>query len=76
MADKDEKKKGVKKPKAIARFVRETVGELRKVSWPSRAEALNLTVIVVIVMVATSIFLYSVDIMAARILTLAIGISS
>lgn len=76
MADKDEKKKGVKKPNAIARFVRETVGELRKVSWPTRAEALNLTVIVVIVMVATSIFLYSVDILAARVLTLAIGISS
>ena len=75
MADKVEKKKSVKKPNAISRFVRETVGELRKVSWPSRAEAINMTIIVVIVMVATSIFLYSVDIMAARLLSLAIGIS-
>ena len=75
MADKVEKKKSVKKPNAISRFVRETVGELRKVSWPSRAEAINMTIIVVIVMVATSIFLYSVDIMAARLLALAIGIS-
>lgn len=76
MAEKVEKKKSVKKPNAISRFVRETVGELRKVSWPSRAEAINMTIIVVIVMVATSIFLYSVDIMAARLLALAIGISS
>ena len=76
MANKDEKKKGAKKPNAISRFVRETVGDLRKVSWPTRAEAINLTIIVVIVMVATSIFLYSVDILAARMLSLAVGISS
>ncbi|OGN72811.1 MAG: preprotein translocase subunit SecE [Chloroflexi bacterium GWB2_49_20] len=57
----------------MSRFVRETVGELRKVSWPTRAEAINLTIIVLIVMVATSIFLYTVDIMAARLLTLMVG---
>lgn len=73
MAEKVEKKKAAKKPNAISRFVRETVGELRKVSWPTRAEAINLTIIVLIVMVATSIFLYTVDIMAARLLTLMVG---
>lgn len=73
MAGKDEKKKVAKKPNAISRFVRETVGELRKVSWPTRQEAINLTIIVLIVMVATSIFLYAVDIMAARVLTLMVG---
>ena len=75
MAGKDEKKKKVaKKPNRISRFVRETVGELRKVSWPTRQEALNLTVIVIIVMVLTSIFLYGVDAAAAWLLTKAIGI--
>ena len=76
MADKVERKKSVKKPNAISRFVRETVGEFPTVSWPSRTEAINLTIIVVIVMVATSIFLYSVDILAARMLALAMGINS
>lgn len=76
MADKDEKKKSGKKPNAISRFVRETVGELRKVSWPSRAEAINLTIIVVIVMALTGMFLYLVDIFGARMLTIAIGIGS
>jgi preprotein translocase subunit SecE len=74
LAGNDEKKKVAKKPNAISRFVRETVGELRKVSWPTRQEAINLTIIVVIVMVATSTFLYSVDILAARLLTLAVGL--
>ncbi|MFH2038335.1 MAG: preprotein translocase subunit SecE [Chloroflexota bacterium] len=74
MAGKIEKKKAAKKSNAISRFVRETVGELRKVSWPSRQEAINLTIIVLIVMVVTSIFLYTVDIIGARLLTLAVGL--
>jgi len=74
LAGKDEKKKVAKKTNAITRFVRETVGELRKVSWPSRQEAINLTIIVLIVMVVTSIFLYVVDIIGARLLTLAVGL--
>lgn len=72
MADKDDKRKS-RKPNAISRFVKETVGELRKVSWPTRQEAINLTIIVVIVMTISSIILYSVDILAARLLTLAVG---
>jgi preprotein translocase subunit SecE len=75
LAGKDEKKKkAVKKANPISRFVRETVGELRKVSWPTRQEAINLTIIVIIVMVATAIFLYVVDAGAAWLLTKAIGI--
>ena len=46
---------------AIARFYRETMGELRKVSWPTRAEAINLTIIVVIVLVLMAIILGTVD---------------
>jgi len=74
LAGKKGKRKTAKKPNAITRFVRETVGELRKVSWPSRQEAINLTIIVMIVMVLTSIFLYGVDLVGARLLTLAIGL--
>lgn len=42
---------------SISRFFRETVGELRKVSWPTRKEALNLTWIVLLVIGAMTIYL-------------------
>ena len=70
MAGKDEKKK---KENAIRRFFRETSGELRKVTWPTRQEATNLTIIVLIVMVAMSVFLWLVDLGATELLALAIG---
>jgi len=36
-----------KKENAIVKYLKETRAELRKVSWPTRQEALNLTLIVV-----------------------------
>ena len=46
---------------AVARFYRETVGELRKVSWPTRAEATRLTGIVLVVLAVMAIILGAVD---------------
>lgn len=46
---------------AIVRFYRETVGELRKVSWPTREEAIHLTIIVLIVLAFMAIVLGTVD---------------
>lgn len=40
-------KASVKKDNFIARYLKETRVELKKVSWPSRQEALSLTFIVV-----------------------------
>jgi preprotein translocase subunit SecE len=51
------KAQAVKEPNAIVRFYRETVGELRKVVWPTRAEALRLTRIVLIVITIMSAIL-------------------
>jgi preprotein translocase subunit SecE len=42
-------------------YVRETRAELRKVVWPTREEAINLTTIVVVTIVAMSIFFGAVD---------------
>lgn len=42
---------------SIRRFFRETAGELRKVSWPTRKEAINLTWIVLIVIGVMTIYL-------------------
>ena len=55
MADKNEKKEV--KPNRIKRWWRETVGELRKVTWPTPKEAWRLTKLVLIVMVAMSVLL-------------------
>jgi preprotein translocase subunit SecE len=43
------------------RFLRETVGELRKVSWPTRSEAIGLTKIVIIVMIIMAAILGGLD---------------
>jgi preprotein translocase subunit SecE len=46
---------------AVIRFYRETVGELRKVSWPTREEATNLTLIVIAVLIFMAVLLGSID---------------
>jgi preprotein translocase subunit SecE len=48
-------------------FVREVVAEFRKVSWPSRQELINSTVVVITVTVVVSLFLGAVDVVLARI---------
>jgi len=45
----------------VQKFFQETVGELRKVSWPSRQEAIRLTEIVIIVIGVMSIILGGLD---------------
>ena len=64
------------KPKregSMQRFFRETIGELRRVSWPTGPEARRLTVIVIIVLVAMAIFLGLVDLGAQKLVALAVG---
>lgn len=67
-------KKASKKPNALQRFYRETMGELRKVSWPTWAEARNLTIIVVVVMIVMGLYLALIDAAASSLLELAIGL--
>jgi len=51
----------VQRENRIFQYVRETRAELRKVAWPSREEALRLTSIVVVTVLAMSAFLGIVD---------------
>ena len=54
---------------AVARvkeFVQEVLAEFRKVSWPSRQELINSTVVVIVVTVVLSLFLGAIDIVLAR----------
>lgn len=53
-----EKKKG---ENAIVGYLRETWFELKKVSWPTRSEAINLTLIVVAVTAFLAIVLGLMD---------------
>jgi preprotein translocase subunit SecE len=57
----------------IRRFIRETVGELRRVSWPTWPEARRLTFITIIVLVIMAVFLGLVDIGAQQLLALVVG---
>ena len=47
----------VKQENRLVRYFRETRAELRKVHWPTRNEARNLTLIVLGVTVAMTVFL-------------------
>jgi preprotein translocase subunit SecE len=58
----------------IQRFIRETMGELRKVSWPTWPEARNLTMIVIVVLIVMAIFLWLFDTLTTRILSLIVGV--
>ena len=47
--------------KKIMQFIRECVGELRKVTWPSRAEVLSSTKVVFISTIIVAIILGVLD---------------
>jgi preprotein translocase subunit SecE len=46
----------------VREFIREVLAEFRKVTWPSRQELLNSTVVVVALTVVVALFLGAVDV--------------
>ena len=68
------KVQAVKEPNALIRYYRETVGELRKVVWPTREEALRLTGLVLAVIVIMSIILGFFDLVFAELVKLLVGL--
>jgi preprotein translocase subunit SecE len=70
MAEKAEK---VKRENAIQRWWRETMGELRKVSWPTTKEAWRLTRIVLLVMFGMSALLGLLDFVFSKLITLVLA---
>ena len=65
-----EKKEIRKKPNAIQRYLGETIGELRKVSWPTRREALYLTGVVLVVILVFGTILWVLDIVYMKFFSL------
>jgi preprotein translocase subunit SecE len=51
----------VREPNRVQRWFRETMSELRRVSWPTWPEARNLTRIVIIVMIISALVLGGLD---------------
>lgn len=63
-----------KQPNVISRTLRETVAELRKVTWPTRQEATQLTIIVLVVVTVMSAFLGAMDLLFARLVGFALSL--
>lgn len=72
--DKDKEKTQPRQPNRVMRYWRETLGELRKVSWPTVPEARRLTVIVIIVMLSTAAVLGLLDYIFSRLVGLLVAI--
>jgi preprotein translocase subunit SecE len=70
---KVEKKSARKQPNFVTRYFRETIGELRKVTWPTRQEATSLTIVVLIVIAVMSMFLGILDFIYSRFFILILG---
>ena len=63
----------VKKPNKIQKWWNETIGELRKVTWPTKEDAIKMTKIVTIVVLATAAFLGIVDFVFSLLVGLLLG---
>jgi|WetSurMetagenome_2_1015567.scaffolds.fasta_scaffold1076052_1 preprotein translocase subunit SecE len=59
---------GVSKIPNIAptRFIRESISELKKVSWPSREDTIKLTGVVIIISIIVGIFISGIDALFLR----------
>ncbi len=67
---KEQKTAEHRKPNAIRRFFNETIGELRKVSWPTRKEAINLTIVVIGVLIGSAALLGVLDFLFTKLFAL------
>ena len=57
----------------LRQTLRETIGELRKVSWPTRREALYLTGVVLVVIFSFGLVLWLLDLVYLKFFQLILG---
>jgi preprotein translocase subunit SecE len=57
----------------VREFTLEVMAEFRKVTWPTRQELANSTVVVIVVTVVLAFFLGMVDILLARVVEWILG---
>jgi preprotein translocase subunit SecE len=58
----------------VSRIAHETVAELRKVTWPTRQDATQLTLLVLAVVIVASAVLGTLDFLFARVMAIIISI--
>jgi preprotein translocase subunit SecE len=68
------KKKKLTIIEKIQRFWRETIGELRKVTWPTREEAWKMTRLVLVVMVIMALVLGVLDLAFSQLVTFLVSL--
>lgn len=66
-------KPAVSKLATPGHFVQEVIAELKKVTWPTRAETLKLTVVVIAISVIVGVFIGILDTTFLRITALIFG---
>ena len=65
-----------KKPKkSIVKYFKDLKSEFKKVVWPSRKTVINNTVVVLIALMISGIFVWGLDTLFATLLRLALGMS-
>lgn len=62
-----------KKENRVVKYFREARAEMRKVTWPTRQEALHLTGIVLAVTVVMAVLLWILDILFSGVMSALIG---
>ncbi|MEA3327571.1 MAG: preprotein translocase subunit SecE [Chloroflexota bacterium] len=68
------KKKKLSITQKIQRFWRETVGELRKVTWPTPPEAWKMTRLVLVVMVVMAMILGILDYAFSKLISFVVAL--
>jgi preprotein translocase subunit SecE len=68
------KKKKLSIIEKIQRFWRETIGELRKVTWPTPPEAWKMTKLVMLVMVLMAAILGVLDFLFSQLISLLVAL--
>ena len=62
-----------KKENVVIKYLKETRAELKKVNWPSRQEATNLTLIIISVTTFMALLLGLIDYIFAKLFELILG---
>ena len=58
----------------VTRYLRETLAELKKVTWPARPDALRLTGLVLVIVIISSLVLGSLDYIFAQVVRFLISL--
>ncbi len=58
----------------VVKYFRETRGELRKVTWPTREDALRLTRIVILTSLGFAVFLGALDFVFSQVVNFLVGL--